>query len=68
MSKKALGIDIGGTKIYSAIIDENGNFLSEISRNSTPKTLNGIVETLKKIIKENEDKIDVVAFSTAGAV
>ena len=28
--KKALGIDVGGTKIYSAIINEKGEILSEI--------------------------------------
>ena len=28
--KKALGIDVGGTKISYAIIDENGDFVTKI--------------------------------------
>lgn len=65
---KALGIDIGGTKIYSCVIDENGKILGEISKNKTPKSLNEIVETLKEIIKNKENEIDIVGISTAGAV
>ena len=36
--RKALGIDVGGTKIYSAIINEKGEILSEIEKYHTPKT------------------------------
>ena len=68
MSKCALGIDIGGTKIYSAIINEKGEILSEISKHKTPKTLEEIISTLKDVIAQDEDKVDVVAISTAGAV
>ena len=32
--KKALAIDVGGTKIYNAIIDENGTILSEVEKNN----------------------------------
>ena len=40
--KKALAIDVGGTKIYNAIIDENGKIVSEIEKHSTPKTFEEI--------------------------
>ena len=40
--RQALGIDVGGTKIYSAIIDEKGNIISEIEKNPTPKTFDEI--------------------------
>ena len=40
--KKALAFDIGGTKIYSTIIDETGNIIEEIEKFSTPKTIDGI--------------------------
>ena len=40
--KKALAFDIGGTKIYSTIIDETGNVIGEIDKFSTPKTLDKI--------------------------
>ena len=36
--KKALAIDVGGTKIYNTIINENGEIITEIEKHSTPKT------------------------------
>ena len=30
--KKALAIDVGGTKIYNAIIDEKGEIISEVEK------------------------------------
>ena len=66
--KKALAIDVGGTKIYGAILDENGNFLTEIEKHSTPSTFDEIRETFKSIIKKYEKDVDIVAFSTCGAV
>jgi len=65
---KALAIDVGGTKIYSAIIDKNGNITSEIEKHSTPKVLNEIKSLFKEIIKKHEEEVDVIAFATAGAV
>ncbi len=65
---KALALDVGGTKIYSAIIDENGKFLSEIEKYHTPYDLQKIKDIFKEIIAKHEDEVDVVAFSTAGAV
>ena len=65
--KKALAFDIGGTKIYYTVINENGEVIGEINKNSTPKTLDGIVEILKKGISENND-VDAVAIATAGTV
>ena len=66
--KKALAIDVGGTKIYSTIINEKGEIISEIEKNKTPKTLEGIKEIFKEIIKKHEDEVDIIAFSTCGAV
>lgn len=65
---KALGIDIGGTKISYALIDNNGNFLNEIQKIPTPKTAKEIEETLKNIIQEFEQTADFIAIATAGAV
>lgn len=45
--KKALAFDIGGTKIYSTIIDENGNIIEEIEKFSTHKLLMGLKKVLK---------------------
>ena len=66
--KKALGIDIGGTKILYGIVNEQGEVVSEIQKTATPKTADEIYSTLKKIIYENYDNIDVVGLSSAGAV
>ena len=37
--KKALAIDIGGTKIYAAIVDETGAIIGEVEKHKTPKGL-----------------------------
>lgn len=66
--KKALAFDIGGTKIYSTIIDETGKIISEIDKFSTPKTLDEIKILLKNQISKYEDSVDVIAIATAGAV
>lgn len=64
--KKALAIDIGGTKIYNTLISENGEIVGEIQKNNTPKTFVEIQTLIKKIVSEHE--FDVLAFATAGAV
>lgn len=66
--KKALAIDVGGTKIYSAIINDNGEIISDIEKNSTPKTFEEIKDTFKSIIAKHEAEVDIIAFSTCGAV
>ena len=66
--KKALAFDIGGTKIYSSIIDETGKILSEIDKFHTPKSIDGILDILKGQITKFENEVDVIAISTAGAV
>lgn len=66
--RKALAIDVGGTKIYNAVINENGEIISEIEKHSTPKTFEEIKQTFIDIIKKHENEVDVVAFSTCGAV
>ena len=53
--KKALAFDIGGTKIYSTIIDETGSIIAEIDKFSTPKSLEEIIniyETTVSYIKK----------------
>lgn len=66
--KKALAIDIGGTKIYHTIIDDKGNIIGEIEKHSTPKTINDFTKLLSSIFSKYENDIDVVAIATAGAV
>ena len=66
--KKALAFDIGGTKIYSSIIDETGKIVSEIDKFHTPKSIQGILDILKGQITKFENEVDVIAISTAGAV
>ena len=66
--KKALALDVGGTKIYDAIVNENGEIISEIEKHATPKTFDEIKKTFIEIIKKHENDVDVIAFSTCGAV
>lgn len=66
--KKALALDVGGTKIYNAIVNEKGEIISEIEKHATPKTFDEIKKTFIEIIKKHENDVDVIAFSTCGAV
>lgn len=68
MVRKALAFDIGGTKIYNAIINEHGEIISEIEKNPTPKTFDEIKSLFENVIKKYENDVDLVAFSTCGAV
>ena len=68
MTRKALAIDIGGTKIYHTIIDENGNICAEIEKHSTPKNIDEFKTLLKNIFSKYEKDVDVIAIATAGAV
>lgn len=68
MTKKALAIDIGGTKIYHTIIDENGNILEKIEKHSTPKDFDELKSLIEKTIKTHENQVDAIAIATAGAV
>lgn len=66
--RKALAFDIGGTKIYSTIIDERGKLLKDPVKFFTPKDIDGIKDVLRGQIKKYEDEVDVIAIATAGAV
>ena len=65
--KKALAFDIGGTKIYSTVIDENGKIITDIDKFSTPKTIEEIKSILSNQI-EKHTNVDIIAIATAGAV
>lgn len=66
--KKALTFDIGGTKIYYTVVDETGKVVSDIKKNSTPKTLEGIKNIIKEGIAKYENEVDTIGIATAGAV
>ncbi len=68
MKKPILGIDIGGTKIFHALINEEGKILSEVKKEQTPKTVDEIENVLKSIIKTYENETNLVGIATAGAV
>ena len=65
---KVLAIDVGGTKLSYAIINEKGEFLSEVKKISTAKKIEELIQTFKNIIAEYEKDVDMIAFATAGAV
>ena len=64
----ALGIDIGGTKVSYALIDNNGVIKGDISKVATPKSAREIESLLKNIILKFENNIEFVAIATAGTV
>lgn len=66
--KKALTFDIGGTKIYHTIVDENGQIVGEVEKHSTPKTLEEIQAIVLSAVKKYENEVDTIGISTAGAV
>lgn len=66
--KKALAIDVGGTKIYNTVINENGEIIGEIEKRHTPKTFEEIKAIFEDIISRYENEVDVIAFATCGAV
>lgn len=66
--RKALAIDVGGTKVYNTIVNEKGEIIAEVEKNPTPKTFDEIKSLFKKIITNYENEVDVIAFSTCGAV
>ncbi len=67
-NKKALAIDIGGTKISFALINSKGEILNEIKKVPTPKNAFEIKEKLREIIAEFEQEADITAIATAGTV
>ncbi len=68
MTRKALAIDIGGTKIYHTIVDDGGNIVGDVEKHSTPKTIEGFETLLKELFNKYENEVDVIAIATAGAV
>jgi len=68
MTRKALAIDVGGTKIYNTIVDENGNICGEIEKRSTPKTIAEFETLFQSIFTKYKNEVDVIGIATAGAV
>ncbi len=66
MINKYLGIDVGGTAIKYAILDDNDNILDSKSVN-TPHDRNEFIDTLSKIINEFKD-IKGVGISMPGFI
>lgn len=66
--RKALAIDIGGTKIYNTIINEKGEIIADVEKRHTPKTFDEIRQVLEEIVHKHENDVDVIAFATCGAV
>ena len=66
--KKALAIDAGGTKIYNTIVNDKGEIITEVEKRPTPETFDEIKTVFKDIINKYENEVDIIAFSTCGAV
>ena len=66
--KRILAIDVGGTKLVHAVINEKGEFLTNPEKVSTPKNIEELKKLFEDIIKKYENDIDMTAFATAGAI
>ena len=55
---KALAFDVGGTKIYSAVIDDKGNFVTEVEKHSTPRDLGKIREIFLSVNSKTAEEGD----------
>jgi len=66
--KKILAIDVGGTKLVHALINEQGDFLTTPEKVLTPKNIEELKKTFENIINKYENDIDLTAFATAGAI
>ena len=65
-----IGIDLGGTKTESIILDENGKEVERL-RKETPKNYNGTLDTLCGLVKYFEEKYKTkctVGVGTPGAL
>ena len=67
MNKNYLSIDIGGTKIKSAVIDRSGNILTR-GRMDTPKNLTEFLTGIETIVEDVHGSIRGIAVSTPGKV
>ena len=66
--KNILTFDIGGTKLSHCLINEKGDYVSQIEKISTPKTAKEIFEYLQTTAKKYDKDICAIAIATAGAV
>ena len=65
-----IGIDLGGTKTESIILDENGKEVERL-RKETPKNYNGTLDTICGLVKYLEEKYKIkctVGVGTPGAL
>lgn len=66
--KKAIGIDLGGTKIYAGLINEKGQILKKIER-PTPKTKGQILKQIRQSIEDlNEEGIQAIGIGSPGTI
>ena len=64
--KKALTFDIGGTKISCTIIDETGKVVGDIEKFSTPKTIDGIKDIIKKAVEKYNSLFNSFSWNFSG--
>lgn len=72
MSKLFIGVDLGGTKIYTALADERGNILKEIIKpteasNGYEQIVEKIKESIRYVSKDvKEDKVVSIGIGSPG--
>ena len=67
-TKKYVAIDVGGTNIRGALIDENGKILSEIEHFKTEKTKELLLTQILIIIKQHTQKTNEAKIAIPGII
>lgn len=63
----AVGIDIGGTKIGGALVDESGNIIRETRVPTPAQDSDAIADAVVQLIRELSEGVEVVAAGVAAA-
>jgi glucokinase len=63
----AIGIDIGGTKIAGALVDENGNIVTQLRKPTPAADSSALEDIVVDMINELSDGTDAVAAGVAAA-
>ncbi|MEV0645802.1 ROK family glucokinase [Phytomonospora sp. NPDC050363] len=63
----AIGVDIGGTKVLGAVVDDEGKVLGEARRDTPADDVSGVHDSIIEVIRELSDTHDVTSVGIGAA-
>ncbi|HJV03754.1 MAG TPA: ROK family protein [Actinomycetota bacterium] len=63
---RAIGIDVGGTKIVGLLVDEGGAVLERVERDTPPDDADATVEELRRLAADLDDGAEALGLGMAG--